>query len=319
MASLSAAFLQINEENSRLLRPHPSMLKAMTARRFFQRTLQAFCAVSMLSGTVARAEGPKEVQAGAVTPAVEPVSLQVRLERLRAKGPKHLKPLTPVREEGLSPGVEVRREVVVSNDRCYHVLLSGESADTEIEAELADAQGTVLVREKGKQALALPGKASFCPQVSGALVLKLRAASETRVAFQLVGGENPKFASRFPVGGEGKELVAIRMREIHKNRAAQAAVMAFEHGTLETAGEHKATFEAEGGTCYLLVATGVPSLRALDLEVFDHRGNAIAHSEQQTSIATLKVCADLSGTWTLRARAFKGYGAFGLQAFVAAP
>lgn len=243
--------------------------------------------------------------------------LATRLQRLGARGPKHLEVLTPVREEQVSSGREFRREVVLSAERCYHVLLAVESPEVEVDAALVDGAGLVLARAKGKEDQALPAKASFCPVTSGPVALTLRASSDVRVAWQLIGGENPKLAERFPVGGASKDLVSVRMRDIHRNQGAKTPVMPFRAATLETAAEHSVQFEAQSGSCYLLVATGVPSLRALDLEVLDQRGHNIARSSQQTSIAMVKTCADLTGVWTLRTRAFKGYGAFGVQAFIA--
>ena len=195
------------------------MPKTMHARRSFHRTFPALCALSLLVSGLAHAadsdpgarpkgaakDGEKP-SAAAPAEAETPVPLATRLQRLGARGPKHLEVLTPVREEQVSSGREFRREVVLSAERCYHVLLAVESPEVEVDAALVDGAGLVLARAKGKEDQALPAKASFCPVTSGPVALTLRASSDVRVAWQLIGGENPKLAERFPVGGASKDL-----------------------------------------------------------------------------------------------------------------
>jgi hypothetical protein len=114
-------------------------------------------------------------------------------------------------------------------------------------------------------------------------------------------------------------VTAKRVRQVHKQLAAGAAVAPFDAGELQTAGEYETTFEARPGQCYVAIVAGVPSLRALELRVLDQRSNEVAHSEQPANSLKVRACADLRGRWTVRLRAFKGYGSFGLQVFQVAP
>jgi hypothetical protein len=273
---------------------------------------------------VTAADAGAPVQAAAEpavsVPAAPTVSLNKRLQTSTAARAAGFDPMTPPREEDVSDKETRKREVVLAADQCYRVIAVSESSTTEIELSLNDPKGAALASSKGKLDALLPATAPFCPKSGGAHTIALRAlAGSTRVAWQVVGATNPEIEARWPVGGKGNQLVATRMRDIHRNQGAKAPAMAFESGELGTAEVHASTFDVVGGRCYLAVAEGVPSLRALELELSDQRGNTVARSQEQNSINMLRVCAELSGRWTLRAKAFKGYGAFGVQVFVAPP
>jgi len=261
------------------------------------------------------ASSPDAPAEQAATPVL---SLGKRLQKLVASSAPGFDAMTPPREEDVSAQEARKREVVLATDQCYRLLAVSESPSTEIELTLADAKGAVQSSGRAKSDLRVPATASFCPTTGGAHTVTVRAlAGTSRVSWQLLGETNPELGARFPVGGTGNELVATRMRDIHRNQGAKAPVMAFESGQLGTAEVHTSSFDVVGGRCYLAVAEGVPSLRELSLELADHRGHTVARSQEQSSINMLRFCADLSGRWTVRAKAFKGYGAFGVQVFLA--
>lgn len=271
--------------------------------------------------SVASAEGAAADAGAASEPSkseLPPPSLAKRLQLWSAKRAVGLAAMTPVREEDVSSQELRKREVVLAADQCYRVVAVGDPPATELEISLSDAKGSSVATSKGKLEVVLPDANSLCPKTGGTYTVNVRAlGGGSRVAWQLVGGADPELEARFPIGGKGNQLVANRMRDIHRNQAAKAPVMAFETGQLGTAEVHTSNFDVVGGHCYLAVAAGVPSLRALDLEVVDQRGHSVARSQEQNSISILQVCADLSGRWTLNAKAFKGYGAFGVQVFLA--
>jgi hypothetical protein len=91
--------------------------------------------------------------------------------------------------------------------------------------------------------------------------------------------------------------------------------MPYRAGELATASARDEVLEVRAGGCYLAVAVGVPSLRVVELELQDQRGHVVARSEQQSSTATARACADVNARWTVRVRAFKGYGDVGVQVF----
>ncbi|MFT3921964.1 MAG: hypothetical protein QM778_05470 [Myxococcales bacterium] len=263
-------------------------------------------------------DSTKASPADAAKPVPPQPSPSKRVQNAAAKRAAGLAAMTPVREEDVSADSPRKREVVLAADQCYRVLSATDSADSELELTLIDPKGSVVATARGKSEVALPDAQNFCPKQGGAHALTLRTSVGTaRAAWQLFGGPNPELEARWPVGGKGDALVATRMRDIHRNQGAKAAAMAFENGQLATNDVHTSHFEVVGGRCYLAVAAGVPSLRALELEVLDQRGNTVARAQEQNSINMQRVCADVSGTWTLRAKAFKGYGAFGVQVFVA--
>jgi len=245
-------------------------------------------------------------------------SLGKRLQQLAAKRASGLSAMTPVREEDVASQEARKREVVLAADQCYRVLVVAEPAEVEIEVALSDAQGASQGNVRGKLELSLPDAKPFCAKTSGPYNVSVRTTGGAgRVAWQLYGASNPELEARWPVGGKGDQLVNTRMRDIHRNQAAKAPVMEFESGQLATNDVHTSHFDVVGGRCYLAVAAGVPSLRALEIEIIDQRGNTIARGQEQNSINMQRVCADISGSWTMNAKAFKGYGAFGVQVFVA--
>ena len=60
---------------------------------------------------------------------------------------------------------------------------------------------------------------------------------------------------------------------------------------------------------------GVPSVRALEVELYDQRGNLVARSSEAKNVSQVRACAEVRGAWRARVRVFKGYGAVGLQVF----
>ena len=93
-------------------------------------------------------------------------------------------------------------------------------------------KGTAVALQ-GKLEVSVPDANPLCPKTSGTYTVAVQAiGGSSRVAWQLVGASNPVLEARFPVGGKGKQLVATRMRDLHRNQAAKAPVMAFEMGEL---------------------------------------------------------------------------------------
>jgi hypothetical protein len=270
----------------------------------------------------------KAVQAASLqsqtTPAVPPAppppppkTLRQRFAELVKRAAVGMQPMTVLREEELLASEGAQRDVVLESERCYRVLALTEAPATSIALALTDRRYGSVISIKGSnlEAVLLDGS-PICPAESGTQQLELRIeGASAGAAWQLFGKPNPAFESRWTIGGSGEALPAKRIRQLHKELAAQAPVTPFDHGELKTTEVHETAFEAASGQCYVAVAVGMPSLRALELQILDQRGNEVARSEQQGNAVSARACADLRGPWTVRTRAFKGYGGFGVQVF----
>jgi hypothetical protein len=164
---------------------------------------------------------------------------------------------------------------------------------------------------------ALPSEGRFCPKHTQSYLLTIDVVSEPGAAlWQLFGAPNEDLQSLFAIGGAGDSYVGKRVRKVtERDKAVDAAVMAFAHETLQTAEDMQQPFEAQGGVCYLALAAGEPSVRSLDLEIVDQRGNVVAQALDQGDMGQARACARVSGRYVVRARVFKGYGDVGLQVF----
>jgi hypothetical protein len=266
-----------------------------------------------------RRAGERRAAAAKLTapPPPSPRSLAERLAALAAKTTAPMRPMAPAREEELTPEQPRQRDVVLEAGHCYRILAVTEAPATNVDLELLDAKGAPLAREKASALEAvLWDKKTMCPATSGFYQLSLRIeGAKGAGVWQLFGAEDPDRDARWPVGGTGTTFVAKRVRELHAEHKGEAAAMEFQVGELRTAQEKEASFDVEAGRCYVAVAAGQPSLRALELELLDQRGNLVGRSEAQGSAVTAKACAELGARWTLRTRAFKGYGSFGAQVF----
>jgi hypothetical protein len=95
----------------------------------------------------------------------------------------------------------------------------------------------------------------------------------------------------------------------------QHGLTPFARRTLRTSQHVETSFEVVAGHCYLAIGAGVPSLRAVELELYDQRNSPVERVSAAGEPAVARGCAVVNGRWRARLRAFKGYGAAGLQVF----
>jgi hypothetical protein len=227
-------------------------------------------------------------------------------------------PMAPPREEDLSEGDPRKRELVLEAGRCYRAFAVGEVQAGQLELLLRNVRGSGL-RSVGKVPLGAGSTARtglVCPQQTEPHVLEIRLRNGSGlVLWQLVGMDNPEISKRWLVGGEGQALVHKKMRsERARSDADRLPAMAFVAGALKTNEHAEAKFSVVPGRCYGALTVGVPSLRALELELYDQRGDLVAQTRGD-SVARTQACAAVAGEWSVKVRAFKGYGDYGLQVF----
>jgi len=228
---------------------------------------------------------------------------------------KGLAPMTPPREEDLATGDARERDLPLDAEHCYRFLAVAEAQLTAVDLALSDAAGKQVLAGHGTNGkVVLGADAPFCPTKAARFKLKVSVAGGAgRALWQVFGSPH---TAGFPVGGEGDGMAAKRIRASYKSVGEnKPAVIAYQDGKLTTAENVEATFEVQPGACYVAVVTGAPSVRSFDLELVDQRGNLVAQALDQGNVAHARVCADLKARWTARARAFRGYGEYGLQVF----
>lgn len=252
------------------------------------------------------------------TPAKVPKTLGQQLSTLAGEHAKGFEPMTPPREEDLGVGDSRERDLPLDAGRCYRVAAVADAPLTGVDLTLRDSQGKQVLAEKGGENTSILGEdAPFCPKIAARYKLMVSVEGGSgRVLWQVYGETQAETQSKWPVGGEGDSLVAKRIRTTHERlgEKKQPAV-AYQEGRLETAQSVDVGFDVQPGFCYVAVAAGTPSIRSLDLEIVDQRGNLVAQSLDQGSLARARVCSDLKARWTTRVRVFKGYGEYGIQVF----
>ncbi len=255
------------------------------------------------------------VRAAAKPAPAKVVASLPQLLRLAAKDwAKGLEAMTPPREEELAAGDVRERDLPLDAEHCYRFLAVVEPRVTAVDLAMFDSAGKQVLAGHGTNGqIVLGADAPFCPTKPARFKLTISSDGAGRVLWQAFGSPH---GAAFPIGGDGDGMAAKRIRYSQKAVGeSKPAVIAYQEGKLTTAQRVEASFEVQPGACYVAVVTGAPSLRSLDLEIVDQRGNLVAHALDQGNLAHARVCADLKARWIVRARAFKGYGDYGLQVF----
>jgi hypothetical protein len=245
-------------------------------------------------------------------------TLEQRLGQTVQKHIVDMQPMTPPREEDVGPADPREREVALDAGRCYAIVAAADAGLGELQLRLIDPSGTEVASGRAKDAEVLLGtQQPYCPGATANHTLLVQALQGSgRLVWQLYGAPDPALSSRFLVGGEGEGLVAKRLRSLRDQHAPRmGAAIAVQLGKLTTAEEAEARFNVRRGFCYEAAVAGMPSLRSLDITLLDQRGHTLAQALDQGSSAHVRACAPLPGVWTVRIRAFKGYGDYGLQVF----
>ena len=68
--------------------------------------------------------------------------------------------------------------------------------------------------------------------------------------------------------------------------------------------------QLEGGKCYAILGVGDNGVRDLDLVLVDDRGREIDRDVEQDARPVVRVCAERSGTYSMKVRMFSGSGNF---------
>ncbi len=127
---------------------------------------------------------------------------------------------------------------------------------------------------------------------------------------------NAATAASLRVGGSGNGFVAQRIRARHQavGEGGQPHTDLIT-GTLRTGQTRIVPFEVEGGQCYIVLGAGLPSVRELDIRVFDSYSNERSRDHESDAFPFAKICPSVAGRWSVEVNMFNGYGQYGLQIF----
>lgn len=264
-------------------------------------------------GAKASASSP-HVPQPTVEEAKEEPSLAGQLAALASQGPR-LEPMAPAREEDLGRKDPRHRELVLEAGRCYRVLAVGEPEVQAIELLIGGQQHSPPA---GTQTTPSVRSGLFCAQDTSVSPLEVRVLGSGRVLWQLFSEAQPDAVTYYPVGGSDDTLVGRRLRARHaRSDRDKPPVMAFVRHKLALDGVSEARFPVELGKCYTAIGAAVGTVRALELSLYDERGELIAQMREEGESARVSACAARKGTFRLRTRALTGSGEVGVQAFVA--
>lgn len=231
---------------------------------------------------------------------------------------KGLAAMTAPREEDLGSGDARERDLPIEGGRCYRVLAVADAKALGVTLALTDKKGVAhKALQVGENLAVLGEEKPLCPSEATSVKLTIAVREGAgRVLWQVFGAPDPQVISRWKVGGDGDSMVASRIRSSHERMGeAKPAAMALQSGKLATAEGAEAAFDVQPGHCYIAIAAGTPSVRSLDIEIVDQRGNIVAQALDQGGLAKARVCSDLKARWTVKLRLFKGYGEYALQVF----
>jgi hypothetical protein len=120
------------------------------------------------------------------------------------------------------------------------------------------------------------------------------------------------------VGGADSDFIANRLRQLHaqfgKGRAAVNQVV---RGNLATNGEQVFNAKLTAGHCYTIIGAGAPSVKDLDIVLFDQAGTELQKDPTHDGFAVMDTspCPRFTGTYVVKIRVTKGAGQFGAQVF----
>lgn len=142
-----------------------------------------------------------------------------------------------------------------------------------------------------------------------------------RAAYQAddTGGEAPADAP-LRVGGTGYDFVAENLRRRHDEAGeGREPVTDVLRARLETSESADFPVRLAGGRCHVVLAVGVPSVRDLELALVDEFGTTRVEDDSRDAFPSVRLCPRVDSDWTVRLRAFDGYGAVGAQVFAGPP
>ncbi|MCP4603850.1 MAG: hypothetical protein GY847_25580 [Proteobacteria bacterium] len=120
------------------------------------------------------------------------------------------------------------------------------------------------------------------------------------------------------VGGKENDFIANRVRQLHGQFGkGRAAISPLFRGNLSTGSEKIFKVRLTGGHCYTVISAGSPSVRNLDIVLFDPSDRELDNDDSKNSFPSLETdpCPRSGGQYRIKIRMFSGFGQFGFQVF----
>lgn len=233
--------------------------------------------------------------------------------------------VTPAARETITEGQRIERDLALVPGRCYRVVTVSDATVQDMDLAVAAPAGGELQHDATHDGVPTLGISQpLCPAAPGTHRLAIRMIrGGGAMAWQLLGSvigqgasAGTRAATAFPIGGAGTDFVATRIRARHQAAGENGrALNAIVTGELTTSLSRSFEVDAEAGHCYVVLGAGVPSVRELDLKVFDALGNELARDGERDAFPRARFCPTLGGRFRVEARMFQGYGPYGVQVF----
>lgn len=250
------------------------------------------------------------------------------LDRIAARAREvggEMQAVTPAARETITEGQRIERDLALVPGRCYRVVTVSDATVQDMDLAVAAPAGGELQHDATHDGVPTLGISQpLCPAAPGTHRLAIRMIrGGGAMAWQLLGsviGQGASASARattaFPIGGAGTDFVATRIRARHQAAGENGrALNALVTGELTTSLSRSFEVDAEAGHCYVVLGAGVPSVRELDLKVFDALGNELARDGERDAFPRARFCPTLGGRFRVEARMFQGYGPYGVQVF----
>ena len=250
------------------------------------------------------------------------VDMHALLDRAAARHAPGMGQTAEPRVAPMATGEDLEEEVVLAGGRCYRFIAVGGPGVEDLELHVYQG-ASEIARDT---AMAAEAVASYCATAETPVRVRLRmyrGAGQIALA-PYSGGPRPGTATAArarpaePVGGETDDYLARQLRSRHaavgEGRVGATPVM---RATLRTAEDRSFPLPLEAGRCYTILAVGAPSVRDLDLYLLDPAGVEVQQDTGPDGHAVVRTepCPRWTGTYSVRARVFAGYGEVAVQAF----
>jgi hypothetical protein len=215
-------------------------------------------------------------------------------------------------EGTLGPRGTASLEVPLTEARCYEFLgVGGEGVqDLTLTIEV-DGREVAADRISGVR----PAARWCAPKSVRAVV---RVAMYGGAGAFAVGVYEQKGAASLEIGGAESDFVANRLRQLYAQfgmgRAAAAPAV---RGNLQEGAEQAFEFSVSAGRCYTVIGVADPTVKDLDVVVYDKAGAEVQRDATHGGFAVVSSspCPSSTGAYTVKVRATAGSGQFGAQLF----
>ncbi len=237
------------------------------------------------------------------------------LEKLAAQLAPDMEKLGDVQSGHLGQRESKTIEIQLDRARCYKFIAVGGQGVKDLSLTVS-AHGKEVTNDRitGEKPVA-----EWCSEGRVKTPVKLTTYKGSGTfALGVYGEKTGAKKTAEKVGGKGTDFIANRIRQLHgqfgKGRAAISSLL---KGNLSTGNEKNYKIRLNGGHCYTIISAGSPSVRNLDIILYDKAGRELQQDTSRNNFPHFNTdpCLRGGGQYTLKVRMFSGFGQFGVQVF----